>query len=717
MIGRKFFIGLPLTIVVLLVAVACAASTSEPTVVEKEVVREVEVPVVVEKEVVKEVEVERVVEVEKIVEVEKEVVVEKIIVVTPEPVDDPYETSSTFKTYKYTGASPTSYSEAPTFRLMAENGQLPTVENRLPENPLVFHPPTEIGQYGGILRFIGESPGGGAFANETGHDGLVMLPIDGGAPDPYVAESWKIENNGAKWTFNLRKGTKYSDGAPFTSEDYDFGYNDIFMNTDFFPGGPYPHLKNDGETPIMSTPDDNTVVYEWTKPYYYFAESLTSYFGFGGYSGWNWNYNAKHYFSQFHPKYGDQAQIDEWIDDAGFENWVQLYRSKATWREDPDVPVIGPWNSVTRGKPDIMRFNAQPYFWSVDPAGNQLPYLNGMVGQIVTDHELLNLKAMAGEADFQYRHIDATKIALYQKNSEKAGFRLVMWGAPHGNNGVISFNQTYDADPEVAKYLRNFDFRKAMSFAIDRAEINTAVFSDLGNPRGAVVSSWTAYYPGDEYAQKYSTFDPEQTNALLDSVGLDEKDSDGFRIDPATGKALEITLFSSPAGLINGPAIGELVVNHWRDVGILTNLKVQSYPEDRNDAMTWLYVLGNFNSDPFSGQLAFAPSQWGFMGPRFSEFVTSGGESGVDPSTIAGAEGFAQVADLYAAGRATTYENRLPMGIEMQKIFVDNLYQIGTVGEDPFFKGLIIVNKNLVNVPDTMSFQTAIMPQIFSYKR
>ena len=686
LVRAKLILGLPLLLVILVVAAACAAADT-PT------------PVVIEKEVI------------------KEVIVE--VTPTPTPGGAVMMELPTFKTYKWEGAIPTKFNEAPALAALVQAGKLPPVQERLPvrQDVKVFHPPDEIGQYGGTVRTMYNRSGYSTMMIEAGLDNLVIFPVDGGVNEPHVAKSWKASSDFTTWTFNLRRGMKYSDGTPFTADDYLWGYYEIYGNEEFSPSGPRRDYKVGGEAAVLEKVDDYTIRYKFVAPYTYFARQLTTYGGRGSTGYVPGGYSPQHYLSQFHPDFGDKAEIDKMVKDEGWDSWVQLLKEKNKWQRNPEMPVIGAWRSTTEGSPIIMRFERNPYYWWVDPAGNQIPYVDAIVAQLVTDFEILNLKALGGQVDFQYRHIDGSKLPLYVANAEKSGFRIHFWPGPQGNNGVISVNQTWEGDLEIEKWLRTRDFRLALSLAIDRDEIHEGIFVGTGRPRSAIPAVWTPYYPGPEYETKYAKYDPAEANAILDRIGLDKKDSEGFRLRSDGKGRLQLVLNSLDKSFLNWPALSELVVGHWKAVGIEVLLRVGPRPDDENDMMMHIYVLGNAHSDVFLGGVYMAPNRYTYVAELVQKWYTSDGAKGIDPKTQPHLADFVKMIDLYEQGKLTTHEQRIPIGKEIVRIMSDGLYQIGTVGEDPFFKGILIVNKDLINITPVLAFTGAMRPETFSYRR
>ena len=146
-----------------------------------------------------------------------------------------------------------------------------------------------------------------------------------------------------------------------------------------------------------------------------------------------------------------------------------------------------------------------PYYFAVDAEGNQLPYIDEVRFTFFADKEALNLAAVAGEIDLQGRHIDMSTYPVLKENEDAGNYHVITWPTFGGSDAAVMFNQTWIAnDPVMGELFQNKDFRIALSYAIDREAIKQSAFLGLGEARQAVPAPFHPYYPGDEYAFKYT---------------------------------------------------------------------------------------------------------------------------------------------------------------------------------------------------------------------
>ena len=316
--------------------------------------------------------------------------------------------------------------EAPDLAKLAADGKLPKLADRLPEKPLVVQPLEKIGRYGGTLRRgLRGSADHNGILRMVGNQGLVRWNLAFTEVLPGVAERWDVNTNSTEFTFHLRKGMKWSDGKPFTADDILFSIDDCAKNTDLFKSPPSAIVIG-GKACNVEKINETTVKFTFASPFALFLEQMAT--PLGQYP----TLFAKHYCGQFHPKYN--ANVADLVKQANMSSWTDLFRAKCGDVEIParwgnaDKPTLEPWvitepyvGGATRV---VMKRN--PYFWQVDTAGNQLPYIDQITFSISQDVESLMLDAISGKIDFQDRHIDSlpNKPTLVQ-NAQKGGYRLV----------------------------------------------------------------------------------------------------------------------------------------------------------------------------------------------------------------------------------------------------------------------------------------------------
>lgn len=591
------------------------------------------------------------------------------------------------------------YHEAPMLAAMVAAGDLPPVDERLPVEPLVEEVVDEIGQYGGTLRRAFLGPGDHNNYTRVVYDALVRHAPDGSQVIPHIAKGWEANDDFTEWTIFLREGMKWSDGAPFTADDIMFWYEHILLNEDLTPTIPVWMQNADGSVATVEKLDDYSVKWTYGQPNTAFLLDLANKDG-ADKAIENLSFVPAHYLMDYHPDFADEAELQAKVDAAGFDTWVELFAVQAMPHVSGTRPSTAAWApNGTSVSDQVFTIVRNPYYFAVDAEGNQLPYIDEVRFTFFADKEALNLAAVAGEIDLQGRHIDMSAYPVLKENEDAGNYHVITWPTFGGSDAAVTFNQTWIAnDPVMGALFQNHNFRIALSYAIDREAIKQSAFLGLGEARQPVPAPFHPYYPGDEYAFRYTEHDIDQANTLLDGIGLTERDADGFRLLP-NGEPLDIELGVVPQ-FGNWPDIGQLIVEDWADVGIKAHVEVRERtihfamrPNNELMAELWNNDTTGF---PFSGQPQqdVRSSVATTFGPLYRVWYETKGAEGLEPP-----DEIKQLVEIIDEAKVSGPERQIELAQELFKLWADSVYQIGTVGLTPMVQGVVVVNDMLMNVP------------------
>jgi peptide/nickel transport system substrate-binding protein len=602
-----------------------------------------------------------------------------------------------------TTAPAAKYKEAPMLADLVKAGKLLPVDQRLPQNPAVVEA-AEIGQYGGIWRrgFLGPSDFNGIA--RVIYDALVIFSPDGGSVVMKYAESVTPSSDFKSWTVKLRKGSKWSNGDPFTTDDIMFWYKDALQNKDLTSSLPGWMQNKDGSLVDVKQVDDVTVQWSYQDPHTTFLFELA-----------NAEYGDKNipcflpskFLKQFHVSYAKKEDLDKAVADAKFKTWAELFRIKISPYDTPERPGMAAWVAApgSRISDQIFKLVRNPYFVGVDKAGNQLPYLDGVDLKFFADVNALNLAAIAGELDEQERHVQLVNFPVLKETSQKTGkYNIYLWSSLGGADADIIFNQTYTKDPDLGKLLANKDFRIAMSYAINRKQIQESAFLGTGEPRQPVPKKGHPYYPGDEYAYKFIEYNPTLAGQMLDKLGIDKKDAEGFRLFPS-GKRVTIEL-SVVAVFGSWPDIAQLIAKDSQKVGIQLIVQIRERAlhfsmRESNDlqAEMWNQDTAGF---PFTGSTKYDVRSGIYgnitYGPLWYNWVKTGGKEGIEPPDY-----MKQMMQLVDHAKTVGPADQAKDAQQIMKLWVDNMVEIGTVGLTATDQGVVVVNAKMHNVPQNLT--------------
>jgi peptide/nickel transport system substrate-binding protein len=589
------------------------------------------------------------------------------------------------------------YHEAPMLAELVAAGKLPPVDERLPDDPLVEAVVDEIGQYGGTIRRGFTGPNDHNNYTRVVYDALVRFSPTGAEVIPHIAAGWSSNEDFTEWTVRLRPGAKWSDGQPFTADDIMFWYNDILLNEELIPSIPVWMQNADGSTVKVEKLSDYAVKWTYAEPNTAFLLELANKDGADAALN-NLAFVPAHYMKQFHPNYVDAAELNAKVAEAGFDTWAELFGVEAMPHLSGKRPSMAAWvPDGTSVSDPVFTIKRNPYYIGVDPAGNQLPYVDEVRFTFFADKEALNLAAIAGEIDMQGRHITMSNYPVFIENAEKGGYRVVLWPTFGGSDAVVMFNQTWTG-PEVEMF-QNKDFRIAMSYAIDREAIRELVFLGLGEFRQGVPAPFHPYYPGDEWAFKYTQYDPDLANQILDGI-IPNKDADGFRTLP-DGSPLDIEIGVVPEQFVAWDDVGQLIVEDWAKVGVKAHVELRERtlhfamrPANELQVEIWNEDTTGF---PFSGQPKFDPRSDPALcfAPLVRIWYQTNGAEGVEPTPV-----IKQIVDIIDEAKVSARGRQIELAQELFRIWADNVFEIGTVGLTPSVQGVVVVNANLRNVPE-----------------
>ena len=624
-------------------------------------------------------------------------------------------------TFAWSGAAPTSFSEAPMLAALVSAGTLPAVEDRLPvaEDVFVVAPVDDIGEYGGTWRRAFTGPNDGQNADRIQMDEDIKFDLDGVNIIPNIAKGWDISSDGKTYTLTLRKGMKWSDGASFSADNYLWWFENVLTNEEINPGRNKQLGWSGYNVETIRKVDETHVQYVLPEKADGFLDQLATYriggFTLHGRIG-DGDYGPSHYMAQFHRDFAsDKAAYDKMVTDAGFESWPLFFKERSNPLRNTELPVVSPWHVTSPITEQIYEWERNPYYWGVDPAGNQLPYIDNISMILTGDKEVLNLKAIAGEIDFQHRHIEMAKVPVIRENADKCACTVKFWPTPGGAQAGLTINLSYgeggtadaplqyDVDLEVQKWLQSKDFRIALSQAVDRQRINEVVFLGLGTVSQGGFIKGHPFYPGDEYQFKYTAQDVTESNRILDSLGLDSKDSDGFRLrTDGSGETLIFELSYIANYFIDSESIAELTQADFNKIGIKTFLKAEDVKlyADRRANNDHMLMAGGGGAA--GARYVANLSEWFSIGQAYRNWYTGAEDAYAAGNPVAEPTDpdILRIATLTDEAKLLRYGDRVENYLETQRLMIDNMYSIGFVGATAASNGILVVKNYMKNVPD-----------------
>ena len=611
--------------------------------------------------------------------------------------------------------------EPPMLASKVASGELPPIEERIPENPVVVGGRDKIGEYGGEVRMIHFDPVWCVSNYDWNSERLLHYSdIDLRTIVPNILESWEVSPDGTTFTFQMRKGMKWSDGQPMTTEDVRFFIEDVWFYTEL-NASPMWQIRFDGKdntTPAkLEVIDDFNFRLTYAAPFGALPAHLTRWEP----GNWPSILGPSHYYKQFHNKYTDQATLDQMAADNALETWVQLYNQRCgpsqwglavwqfpVWLKETPHPVLSPWHIIDQPQEGLFILERNPYYWKVDLEGNQLPYIDNMRFDYITTTDAAKLKLAQNEVDALGMHdVTMAEYPFYKENEPKGNFKVMDYISCMSDRDVlfpqhVLFMEDGTRDEVMDPLVNHPNFVKALSLAIDRDEINQSLL--FGTARMGQLSPMpSSKYYKESYGTAWAQFDTALANQLLDEMGLDKKNSAGIRLRP-DGEPL--TYVIEQAGLRVGPLtpkVCELVAAYWREIGIdasskevtenllnerLNNGQVQCtvWHADRcTDLLLPLEMRWYIPTDTGQGGPSSKWAQW-------HNAVDKTAEGLVEPP-----DQIKMYYDLFAKMTSTVSEDeRVKFGQQIFDGLAETPLSIGIMLECP---APLIYNKNMDNLP------------------
>jgi ABC-type transport system substrate-binding protein len=601
---------------------------------------------------------------------------------------------------------PKSFKEAPQLAELVKAGKLPPVAERIGQDPLVLKPVHSVGKYGGTWRrgFTGPADFWNGYRCCSGPDTLLFWDYAGDKPVPNIAKGWELQDGGRTLILHLRRGMKWSDGYPFTADDFLFWYEDMYGNKELVPL-PSSLMMIDGKPGELSKVDAYTVMFKFPEPYYMLPDVLAGSTSLGGQAHQGLygmgGYAPAHYLKPFHPKYVSKDALDKLVKESKFDNWVRLFLFKNDWALNPELPVLSPWKTVTPINTPTWTLERNPYSIWVDTQGNQLPYIDRVVLTLAENLEVLNLRAIAGEYDLQERHVDLGKVPVILENQQRGGYKLSLDPGDYGGDMIIKLNLSYEADPELAKWFNTADFRRALALGIDREQINETFWLGTGTPSSVVPADHNKYNPGPEYRTLWATYDPKKANEMLDKIGLDKKDAEGYRLRSDGKGRLRLEITTLGGQFLQFTQIAEMIREHWKRIGIDLNVQEVERSLAIRRAAANEQQLSAWNNDgsehlfTFPGHVfPYDPNSLASSGILYTQWFQSAGTQGKEPPPR-----LRELMEKWRRAFGVPEEERIKLGKEVWKIAAEEVYVIGVIGMGAASMGVRLAKVNLGNVP------------------
>lgn len=584
------------------------------------------------------------------------------------------------------------YGEAPQLAERVAAGELPAVADRLPSNPLVLAGADGIGQYGGEMLDLYDGSRLAEF-RQFGYESLVRWSPDGTEVIPSIAAGWDVSDDGSSYTFTLREGLRWSDGHPFTTADIQFYFDEVAWESYNCCNG---YLLVGGEKPNVNIIDDLTFSLTWSQPNSTLLQNLATSYGV------QLTQFAAHYLEQFSMKKNPEA-VEAIMAEDGYDDYNEWWAANIgrygqnSEYNNPERPLMTAWIPT---EPFIgqerFTFVRNPYYFKVDEACNQLPYVDQRTWSLTPEEEVRVLRTMDGQDHFCRRDVcqPPNKSVLFDAQ-EQGDYRFIDVVNSDHNQMLLHIKYTHNLEERAALFQEK-DFRVGLSLAMDRQNVIDTVYVGQGTPHQMAPRSGPFY--NEQLATQFTEHDAELAAQHLDRV-LPEKDANGMRLlngEPFTFNVLVNTGFRA-----DWADVMQLIERDWEAVGLDVNVITGSDEFSRSarqgddiDAYVWAGENGTgllpiLAADEYVPEAAYGWYAWGdenVFGSEPSNPVVT------PPSDI---QRMIELTSLIPT--APSQEVQFERMEELLQLHADGLWVIGLAMPEGDYR---VVNNNLRNVPN-----------------
>ncbi len=604
--------------------------------------------------------------------------------------------------------------DAPLFEADVAAGNLPPMASRLPDNPRVMDLPAmkrQTGRQGGTIRTL-----------VGGQRDIRLVPLysysrlvgydENRALQPDILAAIEADENRV-YTLHLRKGHRWSDGNPFTAADFQYAWDDVINNPDLYRGGPPVDLQSGGATCSFEVIDDLTVRYTFAAPSPDFLPKLAAPLPL-------MLFMPQVYMRGFHATYQTPEKLAELIEVNRVDDWQGLHQkmSRTNRPENPDLPTLEAWRPRTPPPSEQFVFERNPYFHRVDQTGTQLPYVDRMVLDVASA-DIIAAKTATGESDLQVVGVDFPDYTLMKQAEKLHPLHVSLWRRTQGSS--VSLLPNLNCTDDVWRGLfQDVRMRRALSVAINREELNKVIYFGLARESADTVLPESPLFR-PEYASAWSNYDPDMANALLDELGLTDRESGNIRKLP-DGRQAGIVVETAGESSLETDVL-ELIRDHMREVGLAIYIRASQRDIFRSRALAGdvqMSVWQGLDNGVPTADMApdgLAPTspdqlQWPLWGSWYSSVETAGAPPDLDAAQ--------ELVRLLGQWRqSTTTAVRTQIWHQMLALRADQVFTIGTINAS---HQPVVRSSRLRNVPEDglfgfvpTSFFGAYAPDTFFY--
>lgn len=386
------------------------------------------------------------------------------------------------------------------------------------------------------------------------YEGLVKENGLTGKPEPALAESWKISEEGHRIVFTLRPQLQWSDGQPLTADDVVFSYNQVYFNESLpIPARDNFRLGNQDRLPAVKKLDRYHIEFKMTEP---FAPLLRA------------------TQAAILPRHALASAVSQTNPDGTPALWT-------TWGTDTDPNQIicnGPYQLEHYQPGERIVFHRNPHYWSRDTQQLAQPYIEQIVWYITESFDTSLMQFRSGDLD---SYVLSPQYFPLLKREEIRGDFTIYNGGPSLGLTFLAFNLNQGqrngkplVDPIKSRWFNRIEFRQSVAHAIDRQTMLVNTLLGLGDIIPSSISAQSPYHSPPQEGIPFYDYNPEKARRLLLSAGFRYNDI-GELLDDR-GNQVQFTLMID-AGNSFREAVGAQIQRDLGQIGIQVDLQLLTF--------------------------------------------------------------------------------------------------------------------------------------------
>jgi peptide/nickel transport system substrate-binding protein len=393
--------------------------------------------------------------------------------------------------------------------------------------------------------------------------------------EPWLAKSWKVNQDGRRYEIALRENLRFSDGQPFSADDVVFTFRAVY---DAKVQSPLADALSIGGKPIdVTSIDSHTIVLTLPSP---FAPGLRL--------------------------LNNLPILPKHVLEPALENGTFA----STWgiATPPEQIVgLGPFVLKEHVPGQRLSFERNPKYWRTDERGTPLPYLDRLTIDIVPDQNAELLRLQTGQLDLTSSEVPPEAYGATRRAADQGTVKLHDLGVALVADSMW-FNLkpgAFKGDPREA-WLQRDELRRAISMAVDRRLFADTVFFGAGDPVDGPETPSNKKWYSPEIPRV--PFDPEGARQLLASIGLVDRNNDG-KLEDQAGRPVAFTLVTQKGRpkLERGAAV---IREALQKIGVVMNVATLEGGAVIERIVTGKYEAVYFNPQPTDTDPGTNPDFW-----------------------------------------------------------------------------------------------------------